>query len=62
MIICVHDEIVVECDDDYVEACALLLKTTMEQSIAEVLPNVAHEVGKYEGTSVDPKVSSRYDK
>ena len=62
MIICVHDEIVVECDDDYVETCALLLKTTMEQSIAEVLPNVAHEVGKYEGTSVEPKVSSRYDK
>jgi len=62
MIICVHDEIVVEADEEYTEQACALLKEAMEQAIKEVLPNVAHDVGKYEGTSVDPKVSVRYDK
>lgn len=62
MIICVHDEIVVESDQEYTETACALLKEAMEQAIKEVLPNVAHEVGKYEGTSVDPKISVRYDK
>ena len=62
MIICVHDEIVVESDQEYTDTACALLKEAMEQAIKEVLPNVAHEVGKYEGTSVDPKVSNKYDK
>lgn len=62
MIICVHDEIVVESTNEYLPKAVELLKWAMEEAIREVLPNVAHDVGKYEGTSVDPKVSSKYDK
>ena len=62
IIITVHDEIVVEAVDSYVDTAVAIIKEAMEQAIKETLPAVAHEVGKYEGTSVSPSVSDRYDK
>lgn len=62
IVITVHDEIVVEAVDEYVETAAQIMKDSMEQAIKETLPVIADEVGLYEGTSVFPQVSSRYDK
>jgi DNA polymerase I-like protein with 3'-5' exonuclease and polymerase domains len=62
IIITVHDEIVVESIDSYVETAAQIVKECMEQAIKETLPEIAHEVGLYEGTSVSPSISERYDK
>lgn len=62
IIFVVHDEIVVESTDDYVEEASRLIKNSMEQAISETLPVVAKDVGKFEGTSVSPSPSRRYDK
>lgn len=62
IVITVHDEIVVEAIDAYVETAAQIMKDSMEQAIRETLPIIADEIGKYEGTSVAPSVSDRYDK
>ena len=62
IIITVHDEIVVEAVDSYVEEAKGIMKWAMEQAIRETLPSIADMVGKYESLSVDPKASDRYDK
>ncbi len=62
IIITVHDEIVVEAVDSYLQEAMDITKECMEQAIKETLPTVAHDVGKYEGTSVNPSYSDRYDK
>lgn len=62
MVISVHDEIVVECIDSYVDQATAIIKESMEQAIKETLIKVADLVGMYEGTSVSPQVSERYDK
>lgn len=62
MVITVHDEIVVEVVDSYVETASQIIKESMEQAIKETLPIIADQVGLYEGTSVSPSVSDRYDK
>ncbi len=62
IVITVHDEIVVESTLAYVDEAKVIIKACMEQAIKETLPVVAHEVGKYEGTSVSPSTSDRYDK
>jgi DNA polymerase-1 len=62
IVITVHDEIVVEAIDSYVDTAKQLTKQAMEQAIRETLPVVADDVGKYEGTSVSPSASDRYDK
>jgi len=62
VIICVHDEIVIESTDDYLETAKQIVKECMEQAIRETLPKVADLVGLHEGTSVSPQTSDRYDK
>ena len=62
IIITVHDEIVVEALFSYTEEAKAIIKEAMEQAIKETLPAVADDVGKYEGTSVSPSDSDRYDK
>jgi DNA polymerase I len=62
IIITVHDEIVVEALISYTEAAKIIIKECMEQAIKETLPVVADQVGLYEGTSVEPSDSDRYDK
>lgn len=62
MVITVHDEIVTESIDSYVEEACTIIKECMQQAIAETLPDVADEVGMHEGTSVSPAVSTCYDK
>jgi DNA polymerase I-like protein with 3'-5' exonuclease and polymerase domains len=62
IIITVHDEIVLETVDSYLDTAMHIIKDAMEDAIRETLPIVAHDVGKYEGTSVSPSFSDRYDK
>jgi DNA polymerase-1 len=62
MIITVHDELVFEVVDSYVEEAKQLIKDKMEDSIRMTLPLIAEYVGLYDGTSVDPKESELYDK
>jgi len=62
IIITVHDEIIVEAVDSYVDTAKALMKAAMEQSIRDTLPTIADLVGKYETLSVVPKESQRYDK
>jgi len=62
IIITVHDEIVVESVIAYAEEAATIMKECMEQAIKDTLPDIADVVGLYKGTSVTPKMSSRYDK
>jgi len=62
MIIPVHDEIVVESTREYLREATCIIKQSMEQAISETLPLVANDIGKYEGLSVSPKISRRYDK
>ncbi len=62
IIITVHDEIVVESIDSYVDTASEIVKRCMEQAIRETLPAVADVIGMYEGTSVSPSISERYDK
>lgn len=62
MIITVHDELVFEVIESYVYTAVDIIKNKMQQSIADILPSLANEIGRHEGTSVDPKVSERYDK
>ena len=62
IVITVHDEVVVESIESYADECTTIVKACMEQAIQETLPVIAHEVGRYEGTSVSPNQSYRYDK
>ena len=62
IIITVHDEIVIEAVDSYVDEACVIVKECMERAIADVLPSIAHEIGRYEGTSVTPSISGAYDK
>lgn len=62
IIITVHDEIVVEAVNSYAEIAAQITKECMELAIKEVLPDIADQVGLYDGTSVEPHISERYDK
>lgn len=62
LIICVHDELIVESVSSYIEDAKVIIKECMEQALAEVLPAVADMVGKYEGLSVSPVESQKYDK
>jgi DNA polymerase I-like protein with 3'-5' exonuclease and polymerase domains len=62
VIITVHDEIVVEAVDSYVDTAKAIMKEAMEQAIKETLPSIVNMVGKYKSLSVDPKDSVRYDK
>lgn len=62
MVMTVHDEIVVESVESYIDTAMSILKECMECAIKETLPKVAHDVGMYEGTSVSPNVSDKYDK
>lgn len=62
IVITVHDEIVVEASDAYVDTAVKIVKQSMEDAIRETLPTVADQVGLFEGTSVDPHVSDCYDK
>ncbi len=62
VIITVHDEIIVEAVDSYVEEAKRIMKWAMETAIRETLPSIAHMVGEYESLSVEPKESQRYDK
>jgi DNA polymerase I len=62
MIITVHDEVVLEAVDSYVEEAKTIMKESMEEAIRLVLPDIADKVGLYESLSVDPKESERYDK
>lgn len=62
IIITVHDEIVVESTREYLRKAVCIIKRCMEQALADVLPSIADQIGMYEGTSVSPKISRRYDK
>lgn len=62
IIITVHDELVLESSDSYVDTAVRILKESMEQALAEVLPQVADLVGKVEALTVAPSISWRYDK
>lgn len=60
--IVVHDEIVLEVIDSYVEEAKRILKECMEEALALTLPAIADLVGQYESLSVTPQSSDRYDK
>lgn len=62
IVITVHDEIVVESTDAYVNTAVSIVKDSMEQAIRLTLPAVADDVGKYESLSANPQVSTKYDK
>lgn len=62
IIITVHDEIIVEAVDSYVEEAKAIMKWAMEEAIKQTLPSIADMVGQYESLSVNPKESQRYDK
>lgn len=62
VIICVHDELVLETTQPYAETARQLVKECMEQAIKDTLPAIADKVGLYESLSVDAKLSHRYDK
>jgi len=62
IIITVHDELVLEVTDSYVEEAVKLTKECMEEAIRITLPALADQIGLYEGTSVSPSISERYDK
>lgn len=62
IIITVHDEIVLEVVDAYVDEAKQIMKWAMEEAIKQTLPQIADKVGLYESLSVDPKESERYDK
>ncbi len=62
IIITVHDEIVLEAVDSYIEEAKRIMKWAMEEAIRQTLPVIIENVGKYESLSVDPKESERYDK
>lgn len=62
IIITVHDEIVLEVVDSYVDEAKAIMKWAMQEAIKQTLPSIAHMVGQYESLSVDPKESQRYDK
>lgn len=62
VIITVHDEIIVEAVDSYVEEAKAIMKWAMETAIKETLPSIADKVGQYDSLSVSPKESQRYDK
>lgn len=62
IVITVHDEIVLESADSYLDTAMQIIKDSMEDAIRETLPIVADQVGMYEGTSVSPSYSERYDK
>jgi len=62
IVITIHDEIVVESMLGYVDTASAIMKASMEQALAEVLPAIADIVGKFESTSAFPKASSKYDK
>lgn len=62
LIITVHDELVVESTDSYIEAASQVIKESMEQALAEVLPIIADSVGKYKSLTVKVNVSKCYDK
>lgn len=62
IVITVHDEIVIESIDSYVDEAVSIVKWGMEESIKQTLPTVSHDVGKYESLSANPQVSEKYDK
>ncbi len=58
ILLCVHDEIVVEADDRYVEEAAAILKACMEDAGYELYPAAK----EYRLIKTDPKISMCYDK
>jgi DNA polymerase I len=56
IILSVHDEIVLEADEDYAEQAAYILKMGMETAAREILKNLGHTV------IVEPSISDKYDK
>jgi DNA polymerase-1 len=62
MVMFVHDELVVECDNNIVDNVYKIMKQCMEESIRITLPILSEYIGKYEGTSVEGSISDKYDK
>lgn len=56
IIMSVHDEIVLEAKDSYVDQAARILKSSMETAARDILKNLGHTV------EIFPQVSTRYDK
>lgn len=56
IILSVHDEIVLEADEDYAEQAVYILKMGMETAARKILKNLGHTV------IVNPEISSRYNK
>lgn len=56
IILSVHDEIVLEVDEDYAEQAAHILKMGMETAAREILKKLGHTV------IVNPEISDRYNK
>ena len=56
LILCIHDELVVECDDEYVDDCIIVMKNAMEKAGQDILPTLGHTV------IVWPQASQVYDK
>jgi DNA polymerase I len=56
MILTIHDELVLECNSDYVEQACYYLKHGMQQAARDILPRLGETV------IVDPQISSAYDK
>lgn len=62
IILTVHDEIVLEVTEGYVEEAKVIMQWAMEEAIKQTLPSIANLVGMYDSLSVTPKESERYDK
>lgn len=56
IILSIHDEIVLEAKDHYVETARIILKNSMELAAREMLPILGKTV------KINPQVSTRYDK
>jgi len=57
MLGCVHDELVIEADEDYVEECARLTKIAMEEPAIRLFGDIARG-----HITASPKISTCYDK
>lgn len=56
IILSVHDELVIESTNSYVETARKIMKESMERAARDMLPNLGHTV------VIEPAISERYDK
>lgn len=57
LLACIHDELLIEADEDYAQECARLTKIAMESPAVELFGDIAKGY-----ITADPKISDKYDK